>query len=94
MPKDAPHPDAAYAWLNYTLQGDVFWQMLEDFPYSMPNSAALDYAKEAHPDLYELYMNSNITNTPPEDIEKGHRLSDVGEATPLYDRVWTEVKGG
>jgi hypothetical protein len=39
-------------------------------------------------------MNSNITNTPPEVIERGHRIEDVGDATPLYDRVWTEVKGG
>ncbi len=45
IPKDAPHLDAAYAWLNYTLQGDVFWKMLEDFPYTNPNKAALEFAK-------------------------------------------------
>ncbi len=32
MPKDAPHPDLAYAWLNYTMQGNIFWMMLRDFP--------------------------------------------------------------
>lgn len=94
IPADAPNLDAAYAWLNYSLQGDLFWKMLEEFPYTNPNLAALEFARENHPELYEAYMNSNITNTPPEVIENGHRIEDVGDATPLYDRVWTEVKGG
>jgi spermidine/putrescine-binding protein len=94
IPVDAPHLDAAYAWLNYTMQGDVFWKMLEDFPYTNPNAAALEYAKENHPALYTAYMDSNITNTPDEVIAAGHRIEDVGEALPLYDQVWTEVKGG
>jgi spermidine/putrescine-binding protein len=90
---DAPHTDAAYAFLNYTMQGDVFWQMLEEFPYTMPNQAALDFAKENHPELYEAYMNSPITNTPQEVWDKGHWVEDVGEATPLYEQMWTEIKG-
>jgi spermidine/putrescine-binding protein len=94
IPADAPHVDAAYAWLNYTLQGDVFWKMLEDFPYTNPNAAALEYAKENHPALYQAYMDSNITNTPAEVLAAGHRIEDVGDALPLYDQVWTEVKGG
>jgi spermidine/putrescine-binding protein len=94
IPKDAAHLDAAYAWLNYTLQGDVFWKMLEDFPYINPNKAALDFAKSDHPDLYKAYMDSNITNVPADALAKGHRIEDVGDALPLYDQVWTEVKGG
>ena len=94
IPKDAPHLDAAYAWLNYTLQGDVFWKMLEDFPYINPNKAALEFAKTEHPDLYKAYMDSNITNVPADVLTKGHRIEDVGDALPLYDQVWTEVKGG
>jgi len=106
MPKDAPHADAAYAWLNYTMQGDVFWMMLRDFPYTNPNQAALDYAKGnklAVKDsngndttlaaIYDAYMASPITNTPAEAIKNGHRIDDVGDALPLYDQIWTEVKG-
>jgi spermidine/putrescine-binding protein len=91
--KDAPHADAAYAWLNYSLQGDVFWKMLEEFPYTMPNQAALDYARDNAPELYEEYMNSPATNTPPEIWAQGHWIEDVGEATTLYETLWTEVKG-
>ncbi len=94
MLANAPHADAAYAWLNYTMQGDIFWMMLRDFPYTNPNQAALDYAKENQTELYDAYMASPITNTPAEVIASGHRTEDVGEATPLYDAIWVEVKGG
>ncbi|MFN3741463.1 MAG: PotD/PotF family extracellular solute-binding protein [Anaerolineales bacterium] len=94
MPTGAPHPDAAYAWLNYTMQGNMFWLMLRDFPYINPNKAALEFAKANHPDIYEPYITSPITNPPAEVFEKGHRVSDVGEALPLYDQIWTEVKSG
>jgi spermidine/putrescine-binding protein len=93
MPKDAPHQDLAYAWLNYTMQGDIFWMMLRDFPYTNPNKAALDYAKDNQKDIYDAYINSPITNTPAEAIKNGHRIDDVGDALPLYDQIWTEVKG-
>lgn len=93
MPKDAPHSEAAYAWLNYTLQPDVFYLMLQDFPYTMPSQGALDYAKAAAPDLYQQYIDSPITNTPADVIANGKRFTDVGDATPLYDRIWTEVVG-
>lgn len=93
MPKDAPHPDAAYAWLNYSMQGDVFWLMLRDFPYTNPSKAALEYAKANQADIYNAYINSPITNPSAEVIKSGHRIDDVGDATPLYDKIWTEVKG-
>jgi spermidine/putrescine-binding protein len=105
IPASAPHVDAAYAWLNYTAQGNVFWLMLRDFPFINPNQAALDYAKDnplkvknADGDeitpaaLYQAYIESPITNPPAEALTNGHRIDDVGEATPLYDQVWTEVK--
>jgi len=94
IPAGAPHLDAVYAWLNYTLQGDVFWLMLRDFPYVNPDTAALDYAKASQADLYKKYMDSNITNIPADVFAKGHRIKDVGDALPLYDQIWTEVKGG
>ncbi len=67
--------------------------MLEEFPYTMPNQAALDYAKEQQPELYDAYMKSPITNTPAEVWAKGHWVEDIGEATPLYEQMWTEIKG-
>jgi spermidine/putrescine-binding protein len=98
MPVGAPHADAAYAWLNYNMQGDVFWLMMRDFPYTNPVKAAVDYANTSGnadaKKIYDAYINSPITNTPAEAVKNGHRIDDVGEATPLYDQIWTEVKGG
>ncbi len=93
IPTSAPHLDAVYAWVNYIEQGDMFWMMLRDFPYTVPNAAALEYAKENETELYDAYINSPITNTPPEVLANGFFMEDVGEATPLYDQIWTEVKG-
>lgn len=94
VPSGASHMDAAYAWINYTMQGNMFWLMLRDFPYVVPNKAALDFAKINHLELYDAYMNSTITNVPQDAISNGHLIEDVGDATPLYDQIWTEVKGG
>jgi spermidine/putrescine-binding protein len=91
--KDASHADAAYAWLNYTNQGNIFWMVLRDFPYTNPNRAALDYARDNQKDIYDVYMGSSLTNTPLEVIKNGHRLDDVGDALPLYEQIWAEVKG-
>lgn len=94
MLKDAAHADAAYAWLNYMMQGDVFWLTMRDFQYTNPNAAALEYAKANQPDVYSAYADSPITNPPAEVIANGHGIEDVGDATPLYDDIWVEVKGG
>ena len=94
IPAGAPHLDAAYAWINYTMQGNLFYLMLRDFPYLNPDLAALEYAKANHPDLYDPFMASPVTNPPAEAVQKAHRVDDVGDATPLYDQIWTEIKGG
>lgn len=90
---DAPHLDAAYAWLNYLYQPDVFWRVMRDYPFTNPNAASLDWAKVHQPDLYAAYTNSTTTNIPAAEVEKGHWLHDLGEAAPLYDQIWTESKG-
>jgi spermidine/putrescine-binding protein len=94
LPASAPHLDAAYAWINYTMQGNMFYLMLRDFPYLNPDTAALEFAKANHPELYDPFINSPITNPPLDALQKAHRIDDVGDATPLYDQIWTEIKGG
>lgn len=106
IPRSAPHPDAAYAWLNYTNQGDMFWMMLTNFPYTNPNEAALNYTRD-NPmpvtdvngnattlgEVYRTFMSSSITNPPAAAIQAGHRIYDVGDTTALYDQIWTEIRG-
>lgn len=106
IPVGAAHEDAAYAWLNYSLQPDVFWLMMCDFPYTNPDQASVDFAKDnplhyqddscnsSLADLYSAYIKSNITNISVADFTAGHRAVDVGDAVPVYDQIWVEVKGG
>lgn len=89
----APHSDAAFAWMNYIMQGDVFWLTIRDFQYTNPNRAALEYAQANYPDVYSAYADSPITNPPAEAVANGHGIEDVGDATPLFDNIWVEVKG-
>lgn len=94
IPVGASHTDAAYAWLNYLMQGNIFWMVLDGFPYANPNTAALEFARVNHPDIYKAYAESPITNPPADAIANAVVIEDVGEALPLYDEIWTEVKGG
>ncbi len=105
--KYAPHPDAAYAWLNYINQKDVFWMVLRDFPYTVPNASALDFARDnpmrvfdvngretTLASLYRTYMDSPITNVSIANIRNGHRITDVGGAASLYSDMWSEIVRG
>lgn len=94
IPKGAPHIDAAHKFINYVLKPEASLLITAEFPYSNPNRAALDLLKEQDPDAYDAYMNFTATNPSLEDIQKAHPVKDLGEATSLWDRVWTEVKGG
>jgi spermidine/putrescine-binding protein len=94
VPKGAPHKDAAFAFLNYVLDPKASILITQEFPYSNPNKAALELMKTENPDLYESYIGFPATNPSPECVDNGHFIEDVGEATALYDKIWTEVKGG
>lgn len=94
VPKGAPHKDAALAFLNYVLKPDASLLITKEFPYSSPNQAALDLLKTQDPAAYEAYMGFAATNPSLEAIQNAKAIVDVGEATALWDRIWTEVKGG
>jgi spermidine/putrescine-binding protein len=93
IPANAPHKDAAHAFLNFVLRPESSILITKEFPYSNPNLAALDLLKQTDPDIYQSYMSFTATNPSVEEIRKAHPIIDVGEATALWDRVWTEVKG-
>lgn len=91
--KDATHADAAYAWLNYLNQADVFWMVMRDHSGSNPNAATVEYAKANQPDVYAAYMQSNISNVPAEAVTNGHWLKSLTpENASIFDQLWVEVK--
>lgn len=94
IPAGAPHADAALELINYILRPELGVLITYEFPYSNPNLAALELLATEDPEVYEAYMSFSATNPSVEDMEKLYTIVDVGEATELWDRVWTEVKGG
>ena len=94
IPVGVPHKDAALALINYILSPEASVLITEEFPYSNPNTAALEMLKTEDPELYDAYMNFSATNPSAEDLQRVALIQDVGEATALWDRIWTEVKGG
>jgi spermidine/putrescine-binding protein len=94
IPKGAPHPDAALSLINYILKPESSILITKEFPYSNPNKAGLDLMKTQDPELYDSYMNFSATNPSQTDIANAKTIKDVGDATTIYDRIWTEVKGG
>ena len=93
MPKGAPHPDAAMAFINFVLDPKESVLITAEFPYSNPNAAALEYLKTSDPTTYDAYMNFAATNPPATFLANAIPIKDVGEATTLYDQLWTDFKG-
>ncbi len=94
IPADAPHVDAAYLLIDYILRPESGVAITYEFPYSNPNTAALELLATEDPDTYDAYMNFSATNPSANDMAKLYTIIDVGDATELWDRIWTEVKGG
>lgn len=83
--RSAPHKRAAHAFLDYVLRPEVSAAISNAVGYGCPNAAALplvDEALRADPELYP----------PPQILDRLEWIVDLGEATRLYDRIWTEIK--
>jgi spermidine/putrescine-binding protein len=93
IPAGAPHPDAAMAFMNFILEPKESILISKEFPYSNPNAAALEYLKTDDPAAYDTYMGFSATNPSADFLSRAVEVRDVGDATKLYDDLWTEFKG-
>jgi spermidine/putrescine transport system substrate-binding protein len=85
IPKDAPHPDNAHEFINHILDPEVNAEIAKTIHYATADAAARS--------LLPAEETSNTTIYPPSDlIAKSEQVLDIGEATALYDRAWTEIQ--
>jgi spermidine/putrescine transport system permease protein len=85
IPAGAPHPELAHAFIDFTLEAEVAAEICRTMRYSTPNRAALPLLPGA--------IRRNPAIFPPDDVlERLELIRDMGDATLLYDRSWTEVK--
>ena len=85
IPKGASHIDLAEKFLNYICDGEVAAANLEEFPYTCPNDAALEYASDEY------------VNHPCRTFDYKENVffqEDVGEATLIYDNYYNQLKVG
>ncbi|HEY9704310.1 MAG TPA: spermidine/putrescine ABC transporter substrate-binding protein, partial [Allocoleopsis sp.] len=85
IPKTAPNPDGAYAWLNYILQPDISAEISQRLSFATPNKAAFD--------LLPKTAQKNPSLFPAEDVlSKCDSIEDVGKFAEVYDAYWTKLR--
>ena len=84
VPKDAPNKYTAELFINYLMDAEVNLDNALYIQYGTGNQAALDLADPE-------YRDNRILNPTIEELEALEPLRDVGLATELYDRIWTEI---
>ena len=81
----APNVENAYAFINYMLRPEVAIRCVDEIMASTPNLKALDLVPE---DL----RNNPVFAPSPEQLKKAKFQAHVGEALPLYEKLWEEFK--
>lgn len=85
IPKGAKHPENAMKFMNFILRGDIGKEIAEAYPYASPNAETIKM-------LPVEKRNNPASYAPEAELKKGEFLKDVGEATPEFERIWTEIK--
>ena len=83
IPKTSKNKELAERFINFLLKPEIS-AMISNFTYyASPNETA------------QLFIKPQILNGPSYYLPEGVNLEwieDIGEATKLYDRIWTEIK--
>lgn len=85
IPKTAPNPDAAYAWIDFMLQPDMAARVTERLLFATPNQAAYKELPES--------LQKNTTMFPPQSaIDKSESIAPLERGVlEIYDRYWTKL---
>ncbi len=85
IPRDASHLALAHAFLDYVMEAEVAAHVCETMRYTTPNRAARALLPPAIRDNPAIFPTDDT-------LRRAELLRDIGGATVLYDRLWTEVK--
>ncbi len=88
IPKDAPHPDAAYAYLNYIMEPKVTADITNFKRFANANAASTPYVLDSVKSDPAIYP-------PPELRQKlAVQLADSPDQTRAITRLWQKFKTG
>ena len=85
VPKNAPNPDLAHAWINFLHEPDVAARNTTEIMYLCPNSGS--YEK-----LDKALLDNPAVFPPAEVLARAEYISDLGEDLAKYVKVWDEIK--
>ncbi len=87
IPASSTRQYTAETFINYLLRPEVGAAISNYTWYASPNAAASEFID---PEILE----EPAIYPPPEVMDRLEWLEDVGDATPAYERIWTEVRAG
>lgn len=85
IPVQARHVDAAMAFLNFIMEPEIAAEIVNGVNYASTNAAAKAFIKP------EILHNPAIYPSD-EALKNCEMMEDLGDATSLMDRYWTEIK--
>lgn len=85
IPKGAPHPENAHAFINYILDPQVNADIANFIHFATPNAAA-------RPLLLQEDVKNPAIYAPAETVAQSEVVIDIGDAARLYDEAWVKVK--
>ncbi|GAA5033900.1 PotD/PotF family extracellular solute-binding protein [Microbacterium fluvii] len=83
---DAPHSDAAYEWLNFTLRPEIAAMATNDGSLATTNEAALEFVTD------ESLLDNPAIFAPADQLDAADFIVDPGEAMSYFQDGWTRVK--
>lgn len=85
IPVKAPHKANAEKFINFMLDGKISNEATEKIEYVNTNKAAKKY-------MSKEYLNNRAVYIPDKELKRTEKFRDVGSATKIYDRIWSEFK--
>ncbi len=85
IPKDAPHPENAHAFINHVLDAKVNAEIANTIHYATANAAA-------KPMLLQEDLDNPAVYPPEAIVATCEAIVDVGDNTRLYDEAWTAIQ--
>jgi spermidine/putrescine transport system substrate-binding protein len=86
IPKGAPHPENAHAFINFVLDAEAGREIAETIKYATPNKAARALAAEDYRNNPVIFASAEVIAK----CEPG--LYPGEEATKLRDETWTRIQ--
>jgi spermidine/putrescine-binding protein len=85
IPASAPNAYTAEVLINYLNDPEIAGMVTNFTRYASPNEAALEFIEEEIQNDPAVYPTQEV-------LDNMEFIADVGEATQLYERIWTEIK--